>query len=197
MPDTRYKDLMNYLKKAALCIFTLSTLIVMIFLYVEIKTNRALKDYSMLPDEQILVDKAVLGRGVTNILIRLLYRLKPGVLELICTNKGNIYLLMKDDVRYVTFYKDATLFTDYRLENGVHKGEAEIAEMDWVSSGYFDTMLSRPLSEKETTGIIQALKERRDSKYVSLSLKESAYGFIDHANISDVIRLINRCKSTQ
>ena len=184
---------MNYLKKIALCIFTLSTLIVMIFLYVEIKTNRALKDYSMLPDEQTVVDKAVLGRGSTRILVRLRNGLKRGALELICTNKGNIYLLMKDDVRYLTFDKGATLFTDFRVENGVKKGEAEIEEMDQVSSGYFDTMLSRPLSEKETSEIIQALKEQINSKTISLGLDDGSYGFIDRANISDVIELIEQC----
>lgn len=184
---------MNYLKKIALCIFTLFTLIALIFFYVEIKTNKALKDYSMLPDEQTVVSKAVLGRGTTRILVRLRNGLKRGALELVCTNQGNIYLLMKDDVRYTSYDKGATLFTDYRVENGFHKGEAEIEEMDWVSSRYFDTMLSRPLSEKETTGIIQALRERNDSKYISLSLKESAYGFIDRANISDVIELVEQC----
>ena len=185
---------MNHLKKIALSVIILFVLLSAIFLYVETKTNRALSDYSMLPDAQKVVDKSVLGRGPTNILIRLLYRLKPSALELICTNKGNIYLLMKDDVRYITIYKKASLFTDYRVENGVHKGTADIEEMDWVSSGYFDTMLSRPLSEKETTGIIQALKERRNSKNIGLGLDDGSYGFIDRANVSDVTRLINRCK---
>ena len=188
---------MKYLTKIALCIFTLSTPIALIFIYVEIKTNQALRDYSMLPDAQQVIDRAVLGRKTTRILVRLRNGLKRGVLELICTNKGNVYLLMKDDVRYLTFDKGATLSTGLRIENGVHKGTADIEEMDQVSSGYFDTMLSKPLSEKETTGIIQALKERRNSKNIGLGLDDGSYGFTDRANISDVTRLINQCKSTQ
>ena len=188
---------MNHLKKIFLSVLAFFVLLSAIFLYVEIKTNRALKDYSMLPDAQKVVDKSVLGREPTNILIRLLYRLKPGVLELICTNKGNIYLLMKDDVRYTSIYDGATLYTNFRMENGVKKGRAEIAEMDWVSSGYFDTMLSRPLSEKEITSIIRALIEGNNFNGISLSLKESAYGFANRAKLSNVTRLINQCKSTQ
>ena len=185
---------MNYLRKSALCIFAFFTTVALVFLYVEIKTNRALSDYSMLPDEQQVVDKAVLGRGTTKILVRLRNGLKRGALELICTNEGNIYLLMKDDVRYITIYKGATLSTGLRIENGAKKGTADIEEMDWVSSGYFDTMLSRPLSEKETTGIIQALKERRNSKNIGLGLDDGSYGFTDRAKVSDVTRLINQCK---
>ena len=188
---------MNDLKKIALSICALFTLLAAIFFYVETQTNKALRDYSILPDAQQVVDRAVLGRKSTRILVRLRNGLKRGALELICTNKGNIYLLMKDDVRYLTIYKRVTLFTDYRVENGVHKGDADIEQMDQVSSGYFDTMLSRPLSEKETTEIIQALKERRDSKTISLGLDDGSYGFIDRVNLSDVTRLIDQCKSTQ
>ena len=67
-------------------------------------------------------------RGTTRILVRLRNGLKCGVLELICTNKGNIYLVMKDDVRYLTIYKRATLFTDFRVENGVSAAELSAAE---------------------------------------------------------------------
>ena len=188
---------MNHLKNIVVSVFAFFVLLSAIFLYVETKTNRALSDYSMLPDAQKVFDKSVLGRGSTKIIVRLRNGLKRGVLELICTNKGNIYLLMKDDVRYTSFNKRATLFTDYRVVNGVHKGEAQIEEMDWVSSGYFDTMLSRPLSEKETTSIVRALIEGNNFNGISLSLTESAYGFANRANVSDVTRLINRCKSIQ
>ena len=188
---------MNHLKKIVLSVFALFVLLSAIFLYLETKTNRALSDYSMLPDAQKVVDKSVLGRGSTKIIVRLRNGLKRGVLELICTNKGNIYLLMKDDVRYTSYDRRATLYTDFRVENGEKKGRAEIEEMDWVSSGYFDTMLSRPLSEKETTSIVRTLIEGNNFNGISLSLTESAYGFANRANVSDVTRLINQCKTTR
>ena len=177
----------------------------------DIKNNQAWNDYSMLPNNQKLVERVILGRESKDITIRLrrlLYYpregLKRGSLELLCTNKGNIYLLMRVfDTRYLTYDPSATLSANYGIEDGEIKGgRAEIRKLAVIDGGYLADLLSNPLSKKEINLVVKALKDGEkanidNSNGISIGIGETVYGFTNRTNISDVNRVINQCKSIQ
>jgi hypothetical protein len=184
---------MNNLKKIFLYISASILLLLLIIFVVEIRTTIALNDYSMLPDGVKVVDKVVLGRRNRGIFEGLDKAFRRGAIELVCTNQGNILLLMKDYILHFSIYKEAIFYTSFRIENGVKKGRSEINQMEFLSSKYFDTLVSTPLSEREIASILQALKERNSNR-ISLGLFDSGYAFTGNAKISDVEMLINQCQ---
>lgn len=199
------------LKYTVIGIGFISIAIAALIIKFDFENERAWNDYSMLPKNQTMVDRAILGRNSKDITIRLRRLLhdpreglKRGSLELLCTNKGNIYLLMRVyDTSYLTYNPSATLFTDFRIEDGIRKGSADIRKLDNATRGqYFSNLLSNPLSEEEINSVLQALKEGKksstdDSNYISIGIGDTSYGFTNRTNISDVIRVINGCQSIQ
>lgn len=184
---------MNNSKTIFIYIFAPILSLLLIILLVEIRTTKALNDYSMLPSGVKVVDKVILGRRNRGIYEGLDQAFRRGAIELVCTNQGNILLLMKDYVRHLSIYKEATFYTSFRIENGVKKGQANINQMNFLSSKYFDTFASDSLSKIEVGSILQALKER-SSNEIGLSFSESANAFVGNAKLSDVEMLINQCQ---
>ena len=166
----------------------------------KIKTEQALNDYSMLPDFQTVVSKVELGRREEKPFGGFDYTLTKGVLDIVCTNKSNIFLVMKDDddykFKYLTIIKGASFFSSFRMEKKIPKGEARIKKMDFVDSSYLNTMVSNPLSTQETAAIIKALEERNSEK-IGIGLDNTGFRFYGNANIVDVKRLISQCSNNK
>ena len=196
---------MNNLKKILIYISIPILSRLLIILLVEIRTNIALNDYSMLPSKPIVVDKVVLGRRDRGFHKGLLYAyylefgegilkaFRRGAIELVCTSTGNIKLVMKDFKPYYKSSDDASLSISFRIENGVKKGNVHINEMRFGSSGYFDSFASAPLTDREIADLLEALKQRKSNR-VGLSTMDGGNGFSGNAKLSDVEMLINRCK---
>lgn len=201
---------MNNLKKIFLYISIPTLLLLLIILLVEIRTNIALNDYSMLPSKPKVVDKVVLGRrdrGFHQGLYHA-YRLefgegilrafRRGSIELVCTETGNVKLIMRDFKPQYELSDDAFFHTSFSIENGVAKGEAYIEEMRFGSAGYFDSFESKPLNEIEIKAILKALTERTPGDdHIGLSTMDGGNGFRGNAKLSDVEMLVDRCKQDQ
>lgn len=185
------------------------SLLLIIFL-VEIRTNIALNDYSMLPSKPKVVDKVVLGRRDRGFHQGLSYAyylefgegilraFRRGSIELVCTETGNIKLIMRAFKPRTETTDDASFFTSFRIENGVAKGEALIEEIRTGSSGYFDNFESKPLNEIEIKALLKALAERTPGDdSIGLSTMDGGNGFRGNAKLSDVEMLVDRCKQDQ
>jgi hypothetical protein len=170
---------------------------------VEHRTNKALQDYSMLPNQVKVVDKVILGRSYPRFRylssehmdygINKLFR--SGAIELVCTERGDILLVMKNFVhKYVAPERvdNASLFISFRVEDGIQKGEVEIQEVTFLSKEYFDTIASNPLSKSKITSIIKALEER-NSDDIGFSIFDGGSAFYGHTKVSDVKKFVNRC----
>lgn len=171
---------------------------------VEHRTNEALQDYSMLPDNQKVVDKVVLGRSYPgfrylssehmNYKINQLFR--SGVIEIVCTNRNYILLVMKD-FKHKNVAPGRTekgyLFIDLRVENGEKKGNIVIDEVTFLSKGYFHTLASSPLSYIEIISIIKALEERK-SNHIGFGTFDGGNAFSGNAEVSEVKKLVDRCQ---
>lgn len=171
---------------------------------VEYRTNKALQDYSMLPNNVEVVNKVILGRSYPgfryllskhmNYGINKLFR--SGVIELVCTDRKEILLIMKDfQHKYVApgASDKGNLFIDFRLENGETKGNVEIQEVTFLSKGYFDNLASNYLSKLEINSIIKALKER-DSNSIIFYTFERINAFYGNAEVSEVKKLVAKCR---
>ena len=159
----------------------------------KIKAERALKDYSMLPDTLRIVDKLELGNRREKLYWGLDYRLKNAALELICNDKGHVLLVMKDKIIYLTKDDDdATLRTSVRVENGHKKGIAEINKVHFIGTNYLGTMVSSPLSEQELSNIISAWSESGFNT-IRIGLSQKPYGFSKEADLKEVKQLITQC----
>jgi hypothetical protein len=122
---------MNKLKKIFLYISISILSILLIILLVEIRTNIALNDYSMLPSGVKVVDKVVLGRRNRGIFEGLDKAFRRGAIEFFCTNKSDVLLIMKD-YKFGGGTGEATFYTSFRIEDGVAKGEAKINQMKFL-----------------------------------------------------------------
>lgn len=179
--------------------------LLLIILLVEIRTSIALNDYSMLPHGVKIVDKVVLGRRNRTLsegLGKAYYlefrhgidkAFRRGAIELVCTNGGNILLVMKDYKKYIEEADEAFLFISFRVENSIFKGEVKINRIEFLSREYFDTFVSIPLSETENVSVLKALKQRKSSN-IGLSTFDGGNAFIGNAKVSDVEMLINKCQ---
>lgn len=170
-----------------------------IFNKLEHQYNKALNDYTMLPDNQKIVNKVELGEERKKLFQGLNYELKNSVLEIVCTDRENILLVFKSDLdenfKYMTDNKKASFFTSFRVENGVFKGEAEIREMNYVDSKILNTMVSNSLSQQEKEDIIKALEERNSDLIIGIGLDETGFGGLNgNAKTSDVKQLVLNCK---
>jgi hypothetical protein len=196
---------MNDFKKIFLYLSAAIGSLLLIVLVVEIRTNIALNDYSMLPEGVKVVDKVVLGRRERTLSKGLgraydlefengIFRaFRRGAIELVCTNQNFILLIMKDRKPHGGGADTATLSISGDMENGIFKGETEIKRMEFLSNEYFDTLASDPLSDTEIASILQALKDRK-SNNIGLSIFDGGNGFIGNAKLSDVEMLITQCK---
>jgi hypothetical protein len=196
---------MNYLKKIFFAISASTLLLSLIIFVVEIRTNKALNDYSMLPDEVKVVDKVILGRRprtLSNGLISAYHdEFEDGILrafcrnaiELVCTNKREVLLVLKIhipigrgpiiDDRPVLKIRDGSL----------RGGQVPIESIEVFSGNYFDTVVSNPLSKTETTEIIKALVKSNFST-ISFYAMDGSNLFTNEAKVSKVKQLINNCQ---
>ena len=161
------------------------------------KYERALNKYSMLPDTSKIVDKVELGSGNKKLYWGLNYRVKDSALELICNDKGNVLLVMKEKITQLTIDDDdATLYTSFRVENGEKKGKTEIEKVSFLSTKHLGTMVSSPLSHREMANLIKAWSESK-SNNISIALSDRAYPFIKRANLQEVKHLITKCSNNK
>jgi hypothetical protein len=196
---------MNYLKKIFFAISASTLLVSLIILVVEIRTNKALNDYSMLPDGVRVVDKVVLGRRprtLSNGLIRayqdeLLYGIlrafRRDAIELICTNKSEVLLGLKI---HIPIGRGPVIddHPDLIIEDGnLRGGEVPIKNIEVFYSDYFDTVVSNPLSKTETTGIIKAL-EKSNFTTIRFDAMDSSRLFTNHVKVFEVKELVNNCQ---
>lgn len=203
MNDNHFDRKFNYFFIATLLV--IAVLFIAITRLVEYRTNKALKDYSMLPNNVKVIDKVILGRSYPRFRylnskhidypISKLFR--SGTIELVCTNQKKILLVMKE---YINKYlepkvsDDAYLFISSRIENGVFKkGEVKIQKITFLSRKYFDTIASDPLSTIEIRSIINALKERKNSSIDLYTFEEGNY-FYGNTEVSKVKTFVNKCK---
>ena len=186
-------------------LITVSLSIAIKFL-VEYRTNQALKDYSMLPNDVEVIDKVILGRsypGFRYLLsehmdygINKLFR--SGAIELVCTNQKDILLVVKDFMhKYIRAGASdkAVLHISFRFEDGLKKGVVKIPQINFLSEKYFDTLASNPLSELEIDSIIKALEERTFDR-ISFSTLEGGNSFYGDTEVSKVKMLVARCQQT-
>ena len=169
-----------------------------IFIKLESQYNQSFNDYSMLSNNQKIVDKIELGEDKKKLFWGLNYELKNSVLEIVCTDRENVLLVLKSDkdknFNYLTSNKKASFFASFRMENMTPKGKAEIKQMNYVDDGtYLNTMVSNSLSKQETDSIIKALEERNSDRRIGLGLAETGFGLKGNAKTSDVKRLVAKC----
>jgi hypothetical protein len=160
----------------------------------------------MLLDRVKIVNKVILGRRERTLSQGLehAYNLefsdgidkafRRGAIELVCTKKGDILLIMKG-------YKGgghsvgpglsdrASLLIDSSLTGGW----IDIKRITFLSREYFDTLVSNPLSKQEITSILKALKKRKSTS-IGFSTMDGGNAFAGNAKISDVKMLIDRCQ---
>jgi hypothetical protein len=162
------------------------------------KYNQSLNDYSMLPNNQKIINKVELGEERKKLFRGLNYELKSSVLEIVCTDKKNILLVFKSDLdenfKYITFNAKASFYTSFRVENELFKGKAEIREMNYVDSKFLNTMVSNSLSKQEIDDIIKALEERNSDLSIGIGLDQTGFSLNGNAKTSDVKRLNLNCK---
>lgn len=206
---------MNTINKIFIGVSAPILFLFLIILAVEIKTNQVLNDYSMLPSKPIVVDKVVLGRrdrGFHRGLDNAYYlefkegiskAFRRGAIELVCTNTGEILLVMKDYKPHYQKFDEASLYITYRIEDDGAKGKVKINKMNFVSIDYFDTLVSDPLTNEEMMAILEALKQRASNtvKYktnrIGLGTMDGGNGFSGNAKTSDVEILFEKCKQYQ
>jgi len=187
--------------------FILASVISILFILIEIKNNKALKDYSMLPDGIKVTDKALLGRrertlskGLRQAYIQefgdgVTRAFRRGAISLICTNQNNVLLL-------VQAYRPTRHGTAAGIGEGVFKGSSipaskrgktKISNMTYLSRGYFDVYVSDPLSEQETASILEILKIEGIARIKILAF-DGGNVFTAEYNLPEVEQLINSCQ---
>ena len=155
----------------------------------------------MLPNNQKVVNKVELGKRNKKLFWGLNYEIKNSVLEIICTDKGNILIVLKSDIKenfyYMTANKSASFYASFRMENMIKKGKAKIREMNSIGDKgtYLNTMVSSSLSKQETNSIIKALEERNSDRDIGLGFSETGFGFKGNAKTSDVKNLVSKCRN--
>ncbi|MBW4533542.1 MAG: hypothetical protein KME09_06350 [Pleurocapsa minor HA4230-MV1] len=197
---------MNNLKKILLYVSIPILLLLLIILLVEKRTNKALNDYSMLPDGVKVVDKIVLGRRPRTLssgLIRAYHQeLQDGIsrafrrnaIELVCTNKSEVLLVEKI---HIPIGQGPVIDDRPRLwirDGSVDYNPVLIKNIEVFYGDYFDTVVSNPLSKIETTGIIKALEKSNFTK-MSFEAMDGSRLFTNDAKVPEVRRLINNCQS--
>ncbi|MGL5875794.1 MAG: hypothetical protein ACRC2R_26110 [Xenococcaceae cyanobacterium] len=188
-----------------LLLFALS--VQQIIISVEKETDIALNDYSMLPRGVTVVDKVVLGRrkrSFSDGLYIAYYRefqhgidkaFRRGAIELVCTNRGNILLVMKG---YKADYvgpgesDNASLFINVFADNKVTVKEVKIKQVSFLSRKYFDTLVSAPLSQQEITSILKVLKNGTIT-YIGFSTMDGGNAFAGNVQVSEVKKIIDNC----
>jgi hypothetical protein len=199
-----YINQMNNLKKILLCVSIPLLSLLLIILLVEIRTQIALNDYSMLPDGVKVVDKVVLGRRKRSFSSEELelgfYRefdngidkaFRRDAIELLCTNRGNILLVLKL-LNFRGLVIDDRPFLQIH-DGSLRGGKVPIKNINYLDSGYFHTIVSDPLSEREITSIIKAL-EKSNFTTISFYAMEGGNLFTNEAKVSKVKKLIDRCQ---
>jgi hypothetical protein len=196
---------MNNLKKIFLCLSASALLLSLIILIVEIRTNKALNDYSMLSNGVKVVDKAILGRRertLANGLISAYHdELQDGILrafrrnsiELVCTNRDEVLLVLKIHIPIGR----GPIIDDkpfLRISDGsLRGGKVFIRNIEVFYSNYFDAVTSEPLSKPKTTSIIQAL-EKSNFTTISFYAMDGSRLFTNDAEVSEIKELIDNCQ---
>lgn len=171
-----------------------------IYKKLEYQYTQQFNDYSVLPNNQRVAKKVELGKSNKKLFWGLDYEIKNGALEIVCTDRGNVLLVLKSDLNenfnYMTANKSASFYASFRMENMIPKGEAKIREMNFIDDGtYLNTMASSSLSKQEADSIIKALEERNLDRDIGLGFSETGFGFKGNAKTSDVKRLVSECKN--
>ena len=198
---------MKYLKAFSIFIISFALLITLIFIVVETQTNKALKDYSMLPKGVEVVAKVILGRrertlskGLRQGYIRESRTnnkgiFRRGAISLICTNQNNVLLL-------VQAYRPTRHGKAGGIGEGLFqgsnfsaskRGETQISNMTYLYRGYFDVYVSDPLSQQEITSIIEILKIEVITQ-VKIIAFDGGNVFTADYNLSEVEQLIDNCQ---
>jgi hypothetical protein len=204
----------NFQKRLLSILYLISPLLLFvlsvqqIILSVDKETDIALNDYSMLPRGVTVVDKVVLGRRKRTLAEGLElahYRefqhgidkaFRRGAIELVCTNRGSILLVMKDykaDDVGPSMSDKASLFIDIFVDNNLTTKQIEIKQVTFVDKKYFDTLVSAPLSKQEIISILKVLKDGTIT-HIGFSTMDGGNAFAGNAKISDVKMLIDRCQ---
>jgi hypothetical protein len=193
---------MNHLKKIFFAISAFTLLLSLIVFVVENRTNKALNDYSMLPDGVKVVDKVVLGRRprtLSNGLMStyhdefqngILKAFRRDAIELLCTNRGEVLLVLK-----ISNFKGTIIDDRPRLwirDGGVHDSPVPIKNINYLGDGYFHTVVSDLLSKTETTGIIKALEKSNFTK-LSFEAMDGSRLFTNDVKVFEVKKLVNNC----
>ncbi|BAZ43515.1 hypothetical protein NIES4102_05160 [Chondrocystis sp. NIES-4102] len=196
---------MNNLKNIFLYISIPILSLFLIILLVEKRTNKALNDYSMLPDGVKVVDKVVLGRRLRTLSNGLMsaYRnefsngifraFRRSAIELVCTNKSEVLLVLKI---HIPIGQGPVIDDKPRLwirDGSVHDSPVSIKNIKVFYSDYFDTVVSNPLSKATTTSVIKALEKSNFTK-MSFEAMDSSRLFTNDAKVPEVRRLINNCQ---
>jgi len=152
------------------------------------KTEKALNNYSMLPDDLKITDKAILGRGNN--------KLRPGAVSLICTNRKNISLFIQDSRTRKEEGPGGSGTGKFEAYNSSNRqgSKVDISNMTPLSRGYFYTYMSDPLSDKEVTAIVKIL-EIEGLSGINIYTFDGNDNFNSKFNISKVKKLINNCHS--
>ena len=156
------------------------------------KTEIALEDYSMLPDDIKVTDKVILGRGDD--------RYRPGAISLICTNKNNILLIVQDykPTRHGKAAGIGKAFfsghnsTTSKATSFKHKKTA-ISNMTYLYRGYFDVYVSDPLSQQEITSILEILRIE-NLTHIGIVAFDGGASFTSELNFLEVEKLTNNCQ---
>ncbi len=171
-----------------------------IFRNLENQYYKAFNDYSMLPNNQRIVNSVKLGNRQKKPFWGLNYIIEDASLHLVCTNKNNVLLVIKDDINNLTIIDGMFFSASFRIENGVKKGTAKIRHYDVVNSDYLDTeidtLVSNALSKREINSIVSVLKDRIPNPYpfIGIGFDNTSTGFADLANVPEVEALIKKCK---
>jgi len=182
---------MNYLKIYSLSIFGFLLLIMFNTALVKRKfeksTEKALEDYSMLPNGIKVIDKVILGREEDT--------LRPGAISLICTDQKDVLLFVQDSR---TNYREGAGgsgkgdFKGYNLAG--ERGYVEISNMIPLSRGYFYTYMSDSLSSNQIAEILKILKIEK-LHGISIYTFDGNDSFNSKFDPVKVERLINNCQS--
>lgn len=198
---------MKYLKNLFFLIFSPILFLFLLFAYVETQTNKALKDYSMLPNGVEVVNKVILGRRERTLSkgLRRAYILefgsgnkgifRRGAISLICTNEKNVVLFVQD-------YKP----TRHGKAGGVGKGlftgsnttaskygKVDISNMRYLYRGYFDIYFSDPLSKREIKSMLEILEMENISR-IGINAFDGGDVFSRNFAFSDVKQLTDNCQ---
>ncbi|MGL5079537.1 MAG: hypothetical protein ACRDBG_27375, partial [Waterburya sp.] len=112
-------------------------------------------------------------------------------IELVCTNRGEVLLVLKISNFRGTIIDDKPFL---RISDGsLRGGKVPIKNINYLGSGYFYTVTSEPLSRQETTEIIKAL-EKSNFTTISFYAMDGSKLFTNEAKVSEVKKLVNNCQ---